>query len=179
MKRIGVFVCHCGKNIAGTVNIPEVVEAIRAHADVGHCEDHKYMCSEPGQAMIKKRIEEKGLDGAVVACCSPALHEETFRRAAEVAGLNRYLLEIANIREQCSWVHADPESATGKALTIIKTIIEKTKLNQVLDPEKFGVTPRALVIGAGIAGIQAALDIANSGYEVHAVSYTHLRAHET
>jgi len=169
MKRIGVFVCHCGKNIAGTVNVPEVVETLGGHAGVEHCEDHKYMCSEPGQAMIKKRIEEKGLDGVVVACCSPSLHEETFRRAAEAKGLNRYLLEIANIREQCSWVHSDSDSATGKALTIIRTIIEKAKLNQVLEPEKFKVTPRALVIGAGIAGIQAALDIANSGYEVHLV----------
>ncbi len=167
MKRIGVFVCHCGRNIAGTVNIPEVIEAVGRHGDVEHCEDYKYMCSEPGQSLIKKRIQEKSLDGVVVACCSPSLHEETFRRASEATGLNRYLVEIANIREQCSWVHSDPEMATGKAATIIKTIIEKAKLNQVLEPEKFPVTTRALVIGAGIAGIQASLDIANSGYDVH------------
>ncbi len=166
MKKVGVFVCHCGHNIGGTVDIPEVVKRIGEYPGVEHCEDHKYMCSEPGQSLIRERIKEKGLARVVVACCSPSLHEETFRRAAENTGLNRYLLEIANIREQCSWVHADKAEATRKAITLIKTIIEKTLLNDTLDPPTIPVVPRAMVIGAGIAGIQAALDIANSGYEV-------------
>jgi heterodisulfide reductase subunit A len=163
MKKVGVFVCHCGHNIAGTVDVPEVVKQIGQYPRVAHCEDHKYMCSEPGQSLIRRRIEEKGLDRVVVACCSPSLHEETFRRLAEGAGLNRYLLEIANIREQCSWVHIDKPEATRKALAIMRTIIEKTLLNDTLSPASIPVIPKALVVGAGIAGIQAALDIANSG----------------
>jgi NADH:ubiquinone oxidoreductase subunit E/NAD-dependent dihydropyrimidine dehydrogenase PreA subunit len=160
MDKLGVFVCHCGRNIGATVNVGKVIEAVGKYPGVAHCEDYKYMCSEPGQSLIKKRIAEKGLDAVVVACCTPSLHEETFRRIAEATGLNRYVLEIANIREQCS------ERATAKAITIIKTIIEKTKLDDSLEPMKVPVKPRALVIGAGVAGIQASLDIANSGYEV-------------
>jgi heterodisulfide reductase subunit A-like polyferredoxin len=166
MEKVGVFICHCGRNISGTVGIDKVVRDISTCPGVAHCEDYKYMCSEPGQSLIKKRIRAEKLDGLVIACCSPALHEETFRRVAESAGLNRYLTEIANIREQCSWVHTDSDRATAKAITIIKTIVEKTKLNEMLAPIKIPVNPRALVIGAGIAGIQASLDIANSGYEV-------------
>jgi len=166
MSKVGVFVCHCGHNIGGTVDIPEVVKRIGEYPGVEHCEDHKYMCSEPGQNLIRKRIDEKGLDRVVVACCSPSLHEETFRQVAESTGLNRYLLEIANIREQCSWVHSDKAEATRKAITLIKTIIKKSLLNDMLNPPAIPVIPKALVIGAGIAGIQAALDIANSGYKV-------------
>jgi NADH:ubiquinone oxidoreductase subunit E len=166
MERLGVFVCHCGHNIGATVNVGQVIREIGEHPGVAHCEEYKYMCSEPGQNLIKKSIKEKKLDGIVVACCTPSLHEETFRRIAESTGLNRYLLEIANIREQCSWVHTDPERATSKAVTIIKTIVEKTKLNSTLEPIKIPVNPRALVIGGGVAGIQASLDVANSGYEV-------------
>ncbi len=166
MKRTGVFVCHCGRNISGTVSIPAVVKAITSYPGVEHCEDYKYMCSEPGQRLIRSRIKEKNLEAVVVACCSPSLHEETFRKVAESVGLNRFLLEIANIREQCSWVHTDVASATSKAITIITTIIEKTNLNETIKPSRIPVTQRALVIGGGIAGIQAALDIANAGYEV-------------
>jgi NADH:ubiquinone oxidoreductase subunit E/NAD-dependent dihydropyrimidine dehydrogenase PreA subunit len=166
MKKVGVFVCHCGRNIAATVSIPEIIERLAKHPGVEHCEDYKYMCSEPGQRLIRQRIKEKGLDRVVVACCSPSLHEETFRRIAEDVGLNRYLLEIANIREQCSWVHTDVDRATSKAATIIKMTVEKAQLNDGLEPAKIPVTPKALVLGAGIAGIQASLDIANSGYEV-------------
>jgi len=172
MKRIGVFVCHCGRNIAGTVDVDRVVEEIAVLDGVEHCENYKYMCSDPGQALIRKTIEEKGLEGIVVAACSPSLHEATFRRTAEAAGLNSYLAEIANIREQCSWVHTDTATATAKAIGIIKTIVEKVKLNEMLTPARIPVTPRALVIGGGIAGIQAALDIANSGYEVVLVEKT-------
>jgi NADH:ubiquinone oxidoreductase subunit E/NAD-dependent dihydropyrimidine dehydrogenase PreA subunit len=166
MKRIGVFICHCGRNISATVSIPEVAGEISSYPGVEHCEDYKYMCSEPGQSLIRSRIKEKSLDGVVVACCSPSLHEETFRKVAESTGLNRYLLEIANIREQCSWAHTDPDKATAKAATIIKTVVEKANLNETLEPKKIPVTTKALVIGAGIAGIQASLDIANAGYDV-------------
>ncbi len=166
MKRLGVFVCHCGHNIGATVNVARLVREIGDDPGVAHCEDYKYMCSEPGQNLIRKSIKERDLDGVVIACCTPSLHEETFRRIAESAGLNRYLLEIANIREQCSWVHSDPGKATSKAATIIRTVIEKTRLNSILEPLKIPVKPRAMVIGGGIAGIQASLDIANSGYEV-------------
>ena len=172
MKKIGVFVCHCGRNIAGTVDVDRVVGEIAACEGVEHCEAYKYMCSDPGQALIKRTIEEKGLEGIVIAACSPSLHEATFRRTAEAAGLNSYLAEIANIREQCSWVHTDTETATSKAVGIIKTIVEKVKLNEVLTPARIPVVQRALVIGGGIAGIQAAVDIANSGYEVVLVEKT-------
>lgn len=166
MKRIGVFVCHCGHNIGATVNIPEVIREIREYPGVVHCQDYKYMCSEPGQRLIRDGIADRELEGVVVACCTPSLHEETFRRVAEYTGLNPYLLEIANIREQCSWVHTDPTKATAKAATLIKTMIEKAKLNDSLEPVKIPVKPRALVIGGGVAGLQASLDIANSGYQV-------------
>lgn len=166
MKRIGVFICHCGRNISGTVDINRVIEDISKYPGVVFCEDYKYICSDPGQNLIKEKIKENKLEGIVVAACSPSLHEMTFRRAAQAIGLNPYLLEIANIREQCSWVHSDANQATQKAIKIIKVIVEKAKQNNPLTPIKIPVNPRALVIGVGIAGIQASLDIANSGYEV-------------
>lgn len=166
MKRIGVFICHCGRNISGTVDINRVMEDISKYPGVVFCEDYKYMCSDPGQNLIKEKIKENKLEGIVVAACSPSLHETTFRRAVQAIGLNPYLLEIANIREQCSWPHTDVNQATQKAMKIIKVIVEKAKQNNPLTPIKIPVNPRALVIGAGIAGIQASLDIANSGYEV-------------
>ena len=128
-QRIGVFVCHCGINIASTVQIERVVEAIKGYPGVAHAEDYKYMCSDPGQGMIRARIKEKNLNGVVVAACSPTLHELTFRNAVRRSGLNPYRCEIANIREHCSWIHKDKEKATLKAIKIIKTIIEKVKLN--------------------------------------------------
>ncbi|GAI00491.1 unnamed protein product [marine sediment metagenome] len=142
------------------------MENISKYPGVVFCEDYKYMCSDPGQNLIKEKIKENKLEGIVVAACSPSLHEMTFRRAAQAIGLNPYLLEIANIREQCSWPHSDVNQATQKAIKIIKVIVEKAKQNNPLTPIKIPVNPRALVIGAGIAGIQASLDIANSGYEV-------------
>lgn len=164
--KIGVFICHCGRNISGTVDIDIVVNEISKYPRVVCCKDYKYLCSALGQELIKKTIKEKELDGIVVAACSPSLHEATFRGAAEASGLNPYLAEIANVREQCSWVHADVEAATEKAITIIKTIIEKTLLNEALLPAKVKVNPGVLVIGGGIAGIQASLDIANSGHKI-------------
>jgi len=166
MKRIGVFICHCGRNISTNVDIEQLVKEIGAHPGVEHCEDYKYLCSDPGQVMIKEKLKEKKLDAIVVASCSPLLHEVTFRRAIQEAGLNPYLLEMANIREQCSWIHDDGKEATRKASGIINATIEKVKYNDALEPAKIPVNTRALVLGGGIAGIQAALDIANSGYEV-------------
>jgi heterodisulfide reductase subunit A len=154
------------------VDIEKVVEVIGKYPGVAHCEDYKYMCSDPGQKIIKERIAELGLDGVVVAACSPLLHEVTFRRAATESDLNPYLLEMANIREQCSWIHTDRDRATRKAIGIIKATIEKAVGDEALIPAKITVVPRALVIGGGIAGIQAALDIANAGYETILVERT-------
>lgn len=165
MKKIGVFICHCGINIAKTVNVEVVTEELKKYPGVADIENYKYMCSDPGQNLIINAIKEKGLDAVVVAACSPTLHENTFRNTAERGGLNRYVTEMANIREQCSWVHSDIKVATKKALTIIKSIIEKVKFDQPLEPIFVEVTKRALVIGGGIAGMQAALDIANTGIE--------------
>ena len=167
MAKIGVFVCHCGHNIAGTVDVHSVVEEVLRHPDVGFAIDYKYMCSDPGQQLIKDSILEHGLDGVVVAACSPAMHETTFRRTVSGAGINPYRCESANIREQVSWVHQkDPVSATSKATAITRSIVEKVKHNEELQPLTMPVTQRVLVIGGGIAGMQAALDIADAGYPV-------------
>jgi heterodisulfide reductase subunit A len=165
-KRTGVFVCHCGINIAGTVDVEKVAEEMGKHQVVVHSEDYVYMCSDPGQKKIRDAIKEHQLDSVVVACCSPTLHETTFRNAAKAAGINSFQCEIANIREQCSWVHREKDKATKKAIKIAKTIVEKAKRNQSLEPISIPVTKRALVIGGGIAGIQAALDVADGGYDV-------------
>ena len=172
MKRIGVFVCHCGLNIAGTVNVKEVVEQSTKDSDVAFAADHKYLCSEPGQALIRDSIKQHHLDAVVVASCSPAMHEITFKNTTQTAGLNRHQCEIANIREQCSWVHQDNVQATAKANLIVKQSIEKVKYNESLDPISVPVTRRALVIGGGIAGIRSALDVANSGYQVYLIEKT-------
>ena len=166
MKRVGVFVCHCGINIAGTVDIKRVVEAVKNFPGVVYVEDYKYMCSDPGQNLIREKIKSEKLDGVVIAACSPTLHEKTFRNTVSQAGINPYNCEIANIREQCSWVHTNMEEATEKAIRIVKSIVAKTLLDESLVPIKSPVVKRALVVGGGIAGIQAALNIANSGYEV-------------
>jgi heterodisulfide reductase subunit A len=166
-KRIGVFVCHCGLNIAGTVDVEQVVEQIRGYPGVAHAEHYIYMCSDPGQEVVRKAIKEKGLDGIVMSNCSPSLHQTTFRKLAASEGLNPYFCEIANIREQCSWPHAaDKELATRKAVAIIKGVIEKLRRNISLTPLVVPLTKRVLVIGAGVAGMQSALDIADSGYQV-------------
>jgi heterodisulfide reductase subunit A len=164
--RIGVFVCHCGINIAGVVKIPEVLERVAKLRGVEVAKDYKYCCSDPGQQMIRDSIEQDKLDRIVVACCSPTLHETTFRNACAEAGLNPYLCEIANIREQCSWVTEDRDKATTKAIDIIRTTMVKATEDRPLEAVTVPINKRALVIGAGIAGIQAALDIANAGYEV-------------
>lgn len=167
MSRIGVFICHCGLNIAGTVDVEQVAEEIRDYPGVAYSVDYKYMCSEPGQDLIKEAIAEHDLDGIIVAACSPTMHEVTFRKTTGAAGLNPYLCEIANIREQCSWVHQSrPGEATAKAIETIKTIVEKVRHDESLVPLTLPLVKKALVIGGGIAGLQAALDIAGAGYPV-------------
>ena len=169
MQRIGVFVCHCGTNIAATVDVKKVVEMAKMEPGVVHAEDYQYMCSEAGQSKIINAIKEKHLTGVVVCSCSPRMHEATFRKAAEKAGLNPYMVEIANIREHCSWIHKDMEEATKKAVILARAAIAKVNLDAPLQPGESQVTKRALVIGGGIAGIQSALDIADAGYEVDIV----------
>lgn len=166
MKRIGVFICHCGVNIADTVDVELLTEKLADYPGIAHIENYMFMCSDPGQNLIKDAVKKHKLDSVVVAACSPTLHESTFQNAIAEVGINKYQLEIGNIREQCSWVHNNKEEATRKAELIIKTAVEKAKLNQSLEPVKAPLTKRVLVIGGGIAGIQAALDVADGGYEV-------------
>lgn len=166
MQKIGVFVCWCGSNIAGTVDVAAVVEAVKKIPDVAYAVDYKYMCSEEGQKIIKDAVAEYGLDRIVVCSCSPRMHEATFRKCAESIGINPYMVEIANIREQCSWVLKDVKVATEKAIQLAKAAIAKVRFNNPLHPGQSQVVKRALVIGGGIAGIQTALDIADAGYKV-------------
>jgi len=167
MSRIGVFICHCGINIASTVDVERVAEEVGEHPDVVYSTDYKYMCSNPGQQLVKDAIAEHDLDGVIVAACSPLMHEKTFRRTALAAGLSPYRCEMANIREQCSWVHQhEPAYATEKAGEIVRTVVERVSRDEELQPFRLGLTKRALVIGGGIAGMQAALDIANAEFPV-------------
>ncbi|MBW9144360.1 CoB--CoM heterodisulfide reductase iron-sulfur subunit A family protein [Clostridium sp. CM027] len=166
MQKIGVFVCWCGSNIAATVDIDKVIKEAEKMPGVVYAKDYQYMCSEVGQNLIKNAIKEQKLDRVVVASCSPRMHEATFRKAAKAAGLNPYLLEVANIREHCSWIHKDKEIATPKAIALVRAAVAKATLNSELVPGEIDVTKRALIIGGGIAGIQTALDIAEAGYQV-------------
>ena len=167
MKKLGVFICHCGVNIAGTVDVKAVAEKMGKIEGVRHSTDYIYMCSEPGQQIIREAIREKGIEGVVVACCSPNMHENTFRKAVKSQGMNPYLCEIANIREQCSWVHQkEKDEATRKATEIIVATLEKVRKNEQLEAIAVAVNRRVLVIGGGIAGMTAALDLGNGGYEV-------------
>ena len=151
MRRIGVFVCHCGSNIAATVDVKKVVEMAMQEQGVVHAEDYPYMCSEAGQQRIAEAIREKNLEGIVVCSCSPRMHEATFRKTAQRAGLNPYMVEIANIREQCSWVLKDKAIATEKAIQLTKAAIAKVRFNDPLHPGQSQVVKRALVIGGGMA----------------------------
>ncbi|MGN1409391.1 MAG: 4Fe-4S binding protein [Eubacteriales bacterium] len=169
MQRIGVFVCHCGTNIAGTVDVKAVAEALGREQSVVFATDYTYMCSESGQNLIKDTIKSHNLTGVVVCSCSPRMHEATFRKAAASVGLNPYMVEIANIREQCSWIHKDKAEATEKAIILGRAAIAKVLLNTPLTAGESPVVKRALVIGGGIAGIQTALDIAEAGFEVDIV----------
>lgn len=169
MQRIGVFVCHCGTNIAGTVDVKSVAEALKSEPGVVFSTDYQYMCSQAGQDIIKNAIKEYNLTGIVVCSCSPRMHEATFRKTAKAAGINPYMVEIANIREQCSWVHKEMPIGTEKAIILAKAAVAKVNLNTPLTPGESPVTKRALVIGGGIAGIQTALDIAEAGFPVDIV----------
>ena len=166
MSKIGVFVCHCGENISATVDCAKVAETAGNYDGVAFSVDYKYMCSDPGQNLIKSAIKEKGLTGVVVASCSPRMHEPTFRKACAEAGLNPFMCEMANLREHCSWVHEKCEATTEKAIDLVRILVEKVKYNHSLNEIKVPVTKTALVIGGGIAGIQASLDIANTGHKV-------------
>jgi len=167
--KIGVYICHCGINIAATVDVEKVTEFARTLPHVAIARNYQYMCSDPGQDLIKNDIKTNGLDRIVVAACSPRMHEPTYRNACRSAGLNPYFFEMANIREQCSWVHPNKEEATKKAMDLIASAVAKVALHEPLEENEVGVTSTVLVIGGGIAGIQASLDIANSGFEVYLV----------
>jgi heterodisulfide reductase subunit A len=169
LARIGVYVCHCGTNIAGAVDVAAVRDFAAALPGVVVARDYQYMCSDPGQDLIRKDIAEMGLDRVVVASCSPRMHEPTFRRALESAGLNGYLLEMANIREHVSWVTTDVAAATRKAKALVAGAVRRVALHEPLQERYADVTPQALVVGGGIAGIEAALKIADAGFRVHLV----------
>ena len=166
-RRIGVYICHCGTNIAKTVDVEKVSEFAQGIDSVVVARNYKYMCSDPGQNLIKGDIKELGLNRVVVASCSPRMHEPTFRRACQDAGLNKYLFEMANIREHCSWVHEDGEKATEKAKALVSAAVRRVYYQEPLETREVPVNPNVLVVGGGIAGMQSALDLANSGYYVY------------
>ncbi len=167
--RIGVYVCECGVNISATVDVPAVVEMAAKLPGVTIARQYKYMCSEPGQEMIQEDIRNLGLNRVVVASCTPRMHEPTFQRAVAGAGLNPYFFEMANIREHVSWVVHDREAATEKAKRLVRAAVARVAYHAPLEARQEPVTQAALVVGGGIAGIQAALSIADSGYQVYLV----------
>lgn len=167
MKRIGVFLCWCGSNIGGVVDIPKVMEITKTFPGVAFVQDNKYTCSETGQAAMIQAIKEHKIEAVVVASCSPRMHLPTFQKAVANAGLNPYLVEMANLREHCSWVHsAEPENATQKSIELVRKAVAKVAKLEPLYESYIPVTKRALIIGGGIAGLQTALDIADAGHQV-------------
>jgi heterodisulfide reductase subunit A len=168
-RRIGVYICHCGLNIAGTVDVEEVAKYAASLDSVVVSRHYRYMCSDPGQALIKEDIKDLGLNRIVVASCSPRMHELTFRQVCQDAGLNPYLYEQANIRELCSWVHDDKNIATEKAKDIVRAAVRRVYWNEPLEVKEAPFNPDVLVVGGGIAGIQASLDIANGEHKVYLV----------
>ncbi len=167
--RIGVYICHCGSNIAGTVDVKELTEFALGLGSVIVARDYVFMCSDPGQEIIGNDIRDLGLNRVVVAACSPTMHELTFRRVCQEAGINPYLLEIANIREQCSWVTEDKQMATDKAKALLNAAVKRVYYHQPLEIRKVPFNANTLIVGGGIAGIGAALEIANSGHKVYLV----------
>jgi len=167
--KVGVFVCDCGVNIAATVNVPEVVAFASRLPNVVVAREYKYMCSEPGQKMIQDDIRELGLTRVVVASCTPRMHETTFQNAIAEAGLNPYYFAMANIREQVSWIIQDPVQATAKAKRLVSSTVARVSLQEALNARIEPVTKATLVVGGGIAGIQAALTVADAGYPVYLV----------
>jgi len=164
--RIGVFICHCGTNISKMVDVVHVAKEIGKLPNVVVSKEYKFMCSEPGQELIIQDIKEHELNRVVVAACSPLMHELTFRAAVERGGLNRYLFEMVNIREQCSWVTTDFDAATKKATALIQGAVARVYFQEPLEMRKISLNKRVMIVGAGIAGIEAALQIADAGYEV-------------
>jgi heterodisulfide reductase subunit A len=168
--RIGVFVCHCGLNIAGVIDVKEIVEYARTLPNVVYVRDNRYTCADPGQDQIRKGIKDYNLNRVVVAACSPRLHEPTFRKTVSEAGLNPFVFEMANIREFSSWCHpGTPKEATAKAKDIVRMAVSKARLLMPLKTMEVPVTKKALVIGGGISGIYSALDLANMGFKVYLV----------
>jgi heterodisulfide reductase subunit A len=167
--KIGVYICHCGANIASTVDVEKITEFAKGLSSVAIARDYKFVCSDPGQELIKNDIKELGLNRIVVASCSPRLHEQTFRRTLASANLNSYLFEMANIREHCSWVHEDREKATEKARALVSAAVHRVLHHVPLETKEVSVNPNTIVVGGGIAGIQAALEIADSGHKVYLV----------
>ena len=167
--RIGVYICHCGANIANVVDVSQVVAFAKGLPSVAVTREYKFMCSDPGQELIKSDIRELGINRVVVASCSPRLHENTFRRTLASAGLNPYLFEMANIREQISWVTEDKAAATQKALAMVSAAVMRVFYHEPLESKEVQVNPATLVVGGGIAGIQAALEIADAGFKVYLV----------
>jgi heterodisulfide reductase subunit A len=164
--RVGVYVCHCGTNIAKVVDVAQVAARCGKLPNVVISRDYKFMCSDPGQEMIQADIKEHNLNRIVVAACSPLMHEPTFRAAVERAGVNRYFFEMANIREQVSWVTVDPKMATEKSAAIIRAAVARVKFHEPLEMRRVPITRRVMVVGGGIAGIEAALQMADAGFEV-------------
>jgi len=167
--RIGVYVCHCGTNIAGMVDVESVADYAAGLGNVVVARHYAYMCSDPGQALIKNDIVNEGLERVVVASCSPLMHETTFRRACAEAGLNPFLFQMTNIREHCSWVCEDPITATEKAKALVSAAVRRVFYNQPLEARQVDVKQSAVVVGAGIAGIEAALRLADAGKHVYLV----------
>ena len=168
-ERIGVYVCMCGTNIAKVVDVESVAEEMKDLQGVAITRTYKYMCSNPGQQMITDDIKEHNLTRVVVSACSPRMHENTFRKALEHGGVNPYMLEMANIREQCSWIHDDPLAATAKAKDLARGAIQRVKFHEALDSRSAPMCPATLVLGGGIAGLTAALELADSGQQVYLV----------
>lgn len=164
--RIGLYVCHCGTNISKMVDVVNIAKGLQEHPDVAVARDYKFMCSEPGQEMIIQDIKEHKLDRVVVAACSPLMHESTFRAAVERGQMNRYMFEMVNIREQCSWVSSDYAAATVKARSLIRGALARVKFHEPLDMRRIEITKQVMIVGGGIAGIEAALQIADAGYQV-------------